>query len=170
MHPTANLSTVNVLADVGVERERQERLGRQHRAQGQHDWKTCADKTLSADTKLAVLVEEVGEVAHAMNEARVGNTENLREELIHVAAVAVAWAESVTELEPAPPEPINKQQIAAFHAMTSALDDHHGLPRGTWKARIKEREGKASTKDFTKAEAHDVLDLIAIDLDAFTPA
>ena len=38
---------------------------------------------------LAVLVEEVGEVAKALQE-----NSNITEELIHVAAVAVRWLES----------------------------------------------------------------------------
>lgn len=40
--------------------------------------------------RLAVLVEEVGEVARAMNDGK-----GLREELIQVAAVAVAWVEAI---------------------------------------------------------------------------
>lgn len=44
----------------------------------------------------AILAEEVGEVNRAMLEARDGNGGgNLREELLQVAAVAVAWVESI---------------------------------------------------------------------------
>lgn len=44
----------------------------------------------------AILAEEVGEVNRAMLEARYGNGGgNLREELLQVAAVAVAWVECI---------------------------------------------------------------------------
>ncbi len=49
--------------------------------------------TNDAGIKLAVLVEEVGEVARAVLER--SDLGHLREELIQVAAVAVAWAECV---------------------------------------------------------------------------
>ena len=42
--------------------------------------------------RLAALVEEVGEVARALHE---GEQENLRAELVQVAAVAVAWLEGI---------------------------------------------------------------------------
>lgn len=42
-------------------------------------------------TKLSVLTEEVGEVAKAIND---GDLQNLREELVQVAAVAIAWLET----------------------------------------------------------------------------
>lgn len=44
--------------------------------------------------KLAVLMEEVGEVAHEVNE-NTPSPADLKEELIQVAAVAAAWAESL---------------------------------------------------------------------------
>jgi NTP pyrophosphatase (non-canonical NTP hydrolase) len=48
-------------------------------------------------SKLAVLVEEVGEVARAVlgEEGAVGDGGHLVSELIHVAAVATAWVESL---------------------------------------------------------------------------
>lgn len=72
-----------VLSDVALERDRQEQL----LAAMKFDW-TCADLDVSDDEKLRVLVEEVGEVARAIHEKS-----NLREELIQVAAVCVAWCE-----------------------------------------------------------------------------
>ncbi len=51
--------------------------------------------------RLTVLVEEVGEVARAFNEARhhggftMANLNGLREELIQVAAMAGAWADAL---------------------------------------------------------------------------
>lgn len=54
---------------------------------------TAADNALTYGQKLAILVEEVGEVARGMNETVVAS--ELKAELIQVAAVAVAWAESL---------------------------------------------------------------------------
>lgn len=45
------------------------------------------------DKKLAVLVEEVGEVARAILDCE--GTERLFDELVQVAAVATAWAECI---------------------------------------------------------------------------
>lgn len=73
-----------VLFEVARERKRQEVL---------RDAGTIG----SVDTdgqRLAVLVEEVGEVARAMNDGK-----GLREELIQVAAVAVAWLEAIDTAE-----------------------------------------------------------------------
>jgi NTP pyrophosphatase (non-canonical NTP hydrolase) len=84
-----------VLDEVAMERRRQERKGMEHRARGQAHWRSCADPLLPTERKLAILGEEFGEVAKALNEEWVGNPSNLRDELVHVAAVAVAWAESL---------------------------------------------------------------------------
>lgn len=54
----------------------------------------CAEPTVHDGTRLQVLVEEVGEVARAMME---GTREDVFEELIQVAAVAVSCAEGVYE-------------------------------------------------------------------------
>jgi len=53
----------------------------------------CEDPTVTSGHKLSVLTEEVGEVARALNDNE--PKENLKAELIQVAAVAVAWAESL---------------------------------------------------------------------------
>jgi NTP pyrophosphatase (non-canonical NTP hydrolase) len=74
-----------VLQAVRDERTRQELK----RLAGDWTW-TCSDPAHTAAEKLPVLIEEVGEVAKAMLEGS-----NTREELVHVAAVAVAWAESL---------------------------------------------------------------------------
>lgn len=87
-----------VLEQIALERRRQERKGMEHRARGQAHWRSCADPLLPTQRKLAILGEEYGEVAKALNEEWVGNPSNLREELIHVAAVATAWAESLTPI------------------------------------------------------------------------
>lgn len=72
-----------VLANVDSERIRQEEL----KASGRFAY-TCADAECTDGQALAILVEEVGEVARAMCEGK-----GLRDELIQVAAVAVAWVE-----------------------------------------------------------------------------
>ena len=69
---------------IRAERARQERL---------HTGKTCADGVTDG-FRLSVLVEEVGEVAKAMQE---GDRKNLKDELTQVAAVAVAWLESMDD-------------------------------------------------------------------------
>lgn len=54
--------------------------------------RTCADP-LPPELKVAVLVEEVGEVARAVLEHE--PADRLRDELVQVAAVAVAWLEAL---------------------------------------------------------------------------
>ncbi|WP_226085663.1 hypothetical protein [Mesobacillus sp. S13] len=77
----------NVCSEVLLERFRQNKLWGHQR----HDYGTW----------LTILVEEVGEVAQAMQAKRGWGKEsdanNLYTELIHVAAVAVAIAEQVKE-------------------------------------------------------------------------
>lgn len=51
---------------------------------------------MAAYTAQAILAEEAGEVAHAVLEK---DDENLKEELIQVAAVAVAWLEAILGAE-----------------------------------------------------------------------
>lgn len=91
-----------VLTAVYSERLRQEAL----RNAGKFAY-TCADRwsgdegvPIPPAEKLAVLAEEFGEVARAVCELQPGDTETrsrLRDELIQVAAVAVAWVESLEE-------------------------------------------------------------------------
>jgi NTP pyrophosphatase (non-canonical NTP hydrolase) len=91
-------SILSVLEKVEAERRRQELIA----AGGGIAW-SCADVMISPDLKLAVLTEEVGEVARAvLGEAgAVRDGGDLATELIHVAAVAVAWAESLATKDPA---------------------------------------------------------------------
>jgi NTP pyrophosphatase (non-canonical NTP hydrolase) len=58
---------------------------------------TCANPSMSPLLALAVLMEEVGEVAHVLNEGEGIDQwrHYCREELIQVAAVAVAWIEGL---------------------------------------------------------------------------
>jgi NTP pyrophosphatase (non-canonical NTP hydrolase) len=78
---------VEVLADVANERIRQD-----------VKWGPSADRPVPP---LRILIEEVGEVGKAMNDLRSDNEGcmslvfDLRTELIHVAAVAVAMAEGI---------------------------------------------------------------------------
>lgn len=101
-HHLANVATCNatgrVLDAVSRERVRQERIAEAKRREGARHWRTCADPLLPDDRRLPILAEELGEVAKALNDAYVGEPANLREELIHVAACAVAWAEYLGEL------------------------------------------------------------------------
>src|SRR5262245_42449470 len=110
-----NMNTDEVLLEVSEERMRQETL----KEQGKFLF-SCADKGLSEAEKLAVLQEELGEVAKEVvelviemsklmkfrmtPEARSEGIESAvkayrnkaRKELVQVAAVAVAWVEALT--------------------------------------------------------------------------
>ena len=59
-----------------------------------HHWGygDCSSAALPTPVKIAVLTEEVGEVARAALEH---DTDGLRLELVQVAAVAVAWLEAL---------------------------------------------------------------------------
>ena len=77
----------NVLQKIIWERERQNNMWGTQR----HDWGTW----------LIILMEEVGEVAQAMQAemdwGKATDKKELQKELIHVAAVAVAMAEQIEE-------------------------------------------------------------------------
>lgn len=83
-----------VLAQVRVERFRQESL----RIAGKFK-QTCADPKMSDNVKFVVLGEEFGEVARELAETAIDpkreNLDNLKKELIQVAAVCVAWCEAI---------------------------------------------------------------------------
>lgn len=91
-------ATYHILSDVRKERTRQEQL----KSEGKFSY-TCADHEMSNGKCLAVLMEEVGEVAKELNESDDVSLEqhmsSLRAELIQVAAVAVAWAEGLMTRE-----------------------------------------------------------------------
>ncbi len=69
-----------------------ERARQTKRWGGPHSWGSgdCSSGMVDPTIKLAVLMEEVGETARALLEC---DTTNLRDELVQVAAVAVAWLE-----------------------------------------------------------------------------
>jgi hypothetical protein len=59
--------------------------------------KTTLDKHMDSGLKLAILVEEVGEVAKELIEhppLTYSNSDNLVKELLQVAAMALAWAQA----------------------------------------------------------------------------
>lgn len=93
-------NTKTVLADVHAERVRQESL----RISGKFTW-TCEDMGISDPEKLAVLAEEFGEVSRIVADHLIYSrslpetSKHLRDELIQVAAVCVAWCEALDEEE-----------------------------------------------------------------------
>lgn len=93
-HTAGAARTTRALIAVGEERARQEEL----KAEGRFAY-TAADPALD-EHKLAMLTEEVGEVAREIL-ALAGIVQEsatrakLRRELIQVAAIAVAWVEAL---------------------------------------------------------------------------
>jgi NTP pyrophosphatase (non-canonical NTP hydrolase) len=77
-----------VFAAVDSERRRQHTLWMRD-----HEWGfgDCSSDTVPELVKMAVLTEEVGEVSRAILDR--SSQARLREELVQVAAVAVAWLE-----------------------------------------------------------------------------
>ena len=83
-HRTTPVIRSDVYALIDAERVRQvEKWGREG---------DCSSPLVSPPVKVAVLTEEVGEVARAVLDSDEGN---LRDELVQVAAVAVAWLEGM---------------------------------------------------------------------------
>lgn len=62
---------------------------------GKHGDHTVLNPRITDEEKLAVLVEEVGEVARALTYDQ--PRENLCRELLHVAATAAGWAQCVDD-------------------------------------------------------------------------
>ncbi len=58
-----------------------------------HGDSSAASRRVPDAVKVAILTEEVGEVACAVLDGDAGSPDDLRRELVQVAAVAVAWAE-----------------------------------------------------------------------------
>lgn len=83
------MNRADVYAAIDAERVRQaEKWG------GPHLWGVgdCSSGAVDSTVKAAVLAEECGEVARAVLDS---DPESLRNELIQVAAVAVAWLEGM---------------------------------------------------------------------------
>ncbi len=98
------MTRFDIFEAIAAERERQESLALAGRFAH-----TAASDQATDPQRLAMIAEEVGEVAGVVL-ARVGaahdrafedTTAALRAELVHVAAIAVAWLESL----PAPRQP-----------------------------------------------------------------
>lgn len=83
----------DVIGIIAYERRRQELL----KKEGKFAY-TCASPEMTNAERLTVLGEELGEVAHEVNEGigegRRVNLDKLKNELIQCAAVAVAWIEA----------------------------------------------------------------------------
>jgi hypothetical protein len=77
-----------VLSDIFEERVRQEKL----RDAGRFSH-TCADAGMADATRVSVLGEEFGEVCRALQRGEHDPEQDLRAELVAVAAVACAWIE-----------------------------------------------------------------------------
>lgn len=82
-----------IYADIDAERARQAA-----KWSGPHHWGAgdCSSADVPEPVKVAVLVEEVGEVAMAMLDLE---RADLRRELVQVAAVAIAWVEALDREE-----------------------------------------------------------------------
>lgn len=93
-------ATAHVLRAVSRERLRQERICEEKQREGLA-WHSCASPLLLDDDRLPILGEEFGEVCRELCEARAERREpsavKLRDELVQLAAVAVAWIEAVDE-------------------------------------------------------------------------
>jgi len=72
-----------------------ERVRQSDKWTDKHDWGQgdCSSELVALPVKVAVLTEECGEVARAVLD--LSPTALLRAELVQVAAVAVAWLESL---------------------------------------------------------------------------
>lgn len=94
MMPEVPDGRATILYQISLERDRQEAL----KAEGRFKF-TCADPDVPIGHNIMVLGEEYGEVCTAVLEAEGLSFDlhqpHLRKELIHVAAVAVAWIEAL---------------------------------------------------------------------------
>lgn len=92
-------ATRHAIESVIAERERQEQKCAEMQRKGLA-WHTCADPhALDDEQRLPILGEEFGEVCRELCDSRAGHYEpnlvKLRDELVQLAAVAVAWVEAV---------------------------------------------------------------------------
>ena len=85
---------MNVFERIAQERCRQNALV----AEGKFGW-NCSTFNIDCSLKLAVLMEEIGEVAKEIADSGVGMPaaaqKRMQTELVQVAAVAVAWLEAL---------------------------------------------------------------------------
>lgn len=133
------MTTERVLDEVARERLRQETL----RAEGRFRY-TCADRGMDDGNKLACLAEEFGEVAKTMlhNRRLVSDGGgDLRTELIHVAAVAVAWAESIPAQAEEHPE--SREGMVTVYRADGTYAGCMGVER--WERLVREDQGEEQT-------------------------
>lgn len=90
----ARLTRTDIFAMIDAERARQAAQWAEPHRWGQGD---CSSLQVDETVKAAVLAEECGEVSRAVLDAR---HEDMRRELVQVAAVAVAWLEAFDEEGP----------------------------------------------------------------------
>jgi NTP pyrophosphatase (non-canonical NTP hydrolase) len=64
-------------------------------AKAKHREHAPANPAMSNERRLVILVEEVGEVAHALTYDQPDDVNHLVKELLQVAAVALMWVEAV---------------------------------------------------------------------------
>ena len=143
----------DIAAAIIAERRRQEKL----MAEGKFAFGPESNDLTNAQ-KLAVVVEEVGEVARAVCESIDGSAEsraNLEEELVQVAAVVVGWLEGLREnlvaaSTPPPPPPPAPKKWGVFdqsgrrslwlpgmyesvgEAWQAVTERHQGRDHGNW--------------------------------------
>jgi hypothetical protein len=79
----------DIFTEIRAERARQAAKWNRHHAWGYGD---CSSHQVLDPVKATVLTEECGEVARAVLDRKL---EDLRTELIQVAAVAIAWLEGL---------------------------------------------------------------------------
>lgn len=70
---------------------------RAHLKHGDH---SMLGKHYASGDRLAILMEEVGEVAHELTYDQDGDTDKLVKELIQVAAMAASWVEFIEGVMP----------------------------------------------------------------------
>lgn len=87
--PRVPLTRAQAFQAISEERDRQEIRWAGNHAHGKG---SCASPDVAEPVKVAVLTEEVGEVARALLD---GDRAGLETELVQVAAVAVAWLEAL---------------------------------------------------------------------------
>ena len=86
---TTCMTREQIYAEINAERKRQAKKWNKLHAWGRGD---CSSHEVAPIVKSAVLQEECGEVAKAVLEL---DNDALKQELVQVAAVAVAWLESL---------------------------------------------------------------------------
>ena len=160
---------------MSYERARQEKLC----AQGKFPW-TCADPNVSNAQRLAVLAEEIGEVAEALLEAKQSHLDTeltehvhkLRLECVQVAAVCRAWIEAMLRIYALEP-PTEIEARARFENHMSIVESvdvgfvepiaHLGMLFGRVARRVCEQEINLAGYS-ARAHISELLDLLSFAL------